>query len=288
MDGELWNGLYRIVTELGKSFASPGVQYRHAVIVLVYLWSVWHDRPVSWACRQEHWSEEEQVWPKPSPATMSRRLRTPGVQAFLDEVQRRAQRDLSGSCWGYLDGKPLPIGGASHDPDAGFGRAAGGTQAKGYKLHTLWDSSGAVRAWEVTPMQISEVVVARRLVQQLAEPGLILADAGYDDNLLYEQASAQGQQLLAAPRYPRARGLGHIRQSLARCRALRMMKDGLGFMVWQSRRRIERQFGSLGNFSGGLGPLPNWVRRLPRVRRWVQGKLIFNALRLRQNKGLAA
>ncbi|MEM8494480.1 MAG: hypothetical protein AAF663_03725 [Planctomycetota bacterium] len=43
------------------------------------------------------------------------------------------------------------------------------------------------------------------------------------------------------------------------------------------RRRIEGQFGTQGNTIGGLGPLPNHIRRLHRVKRWVSGKLLIDA-----------
>ena len=288
MEGELWNGLYHLVVEVGKEFHSRCVQFSNSTIVLVFFWAVLHDRPVSWACREDNWPQEERFWPHPSPATMSRRLRTPLVQSLLKEVQRRSQEPLPPTGWSHLDGKSLPIGGSSRDPDAGYGRAAGGTKAKGYKLHALWDAGGAVLAWELQPIQVAEAKVACRLVRQSPAPGLVLADANYDDNELYDQAGACGQQLIAAKRYPQARGLGHQYQSLYRLRALRMLDDGVGWPLLLARRAIERQFGSLGNFSGGLGPLPHWVRRLPRVRRWVQAKLILNALRLVHNKGLAA
>ena len=44
--------------------------------------------------------------------------------------------------------------------------------------------------------------------------------------------------------------------------------------------------GNAGSFGGGLGPLPNWVRRLDRVTKWVWCKLLINAARIihrRQN-----
>jgi hypothetical protein len=39
-------------------------------------------------------------------------------------------------------------------------------------------------------------------------------------------------------------------------------------------------FGNLTSFGGGLAPQPGWVRTHRRVRRWVQAKLTFNALRM--------
>lgn len=48
--------------------------------------------------------------------------------------------------------------------------------------------------------------------------------------------------------------------------------------VYDKRGRIERIFSSLTSFGGGLAPLPAWVRRIARVRRWVTAKVvIYNA-----------
>lgn len=69
-----------------------------------------------------------------------------------------------------------------------------------------------------------------------------------------------------------------------------------GQALLRERGGIERTFGLWGNWGGGLGPLPNWVRRPRRVALWVAGKMIFNGARYAlkagllspQNKGLTA
>ena len=50
-----------------------------------------------------------------------------------------------------IDGKPLPVGGASGDPEARCGRGAG-LFAKGYKLFTVWGGRPAPEAFRVYPM----------------------------------------------------------------------------------------------------------------------------------------
>ncbi len=45
------------------------------------------------------------------------------------------------------------------------------------------------------------------------------------------------------------------------------------------RNTIERSFGNLTNWGGGLTHLPPWVRTHRRVHRWVQAKLILNAIK---------
>jgi hypothetical protein len=70
---------------------------------------------------------------------MSRRIDGVTVGWFWHAVEQRL-RELSAqypALLAVLDGKPLPIGGCTKDPDARYGRAAG-TMAKGYKLHAVW------------------------------------------------------------------------------------------------------------------------------------------------------
>jgi hypothetical protein len=57
------------------------------------------------------------------------------------------------------------------------------------------------------------------------------------------------------------------------------MKRPFGKATHRFRNQIEREFGSLTSFGGGLVCLPAWVRRLPRVRNWVHAKLLVNAAR---------
>jgi hypothetical protein len=47
----------------------------------------------------------------------------------------------------------------------------------------------------------------------------------------------------------------------------------------RDRSEIERQFGNLVNWGGGLNGLPSWVRTHRRVRRWVQAKLVLAKLK---------
>jgi hypothetical protein len=52
------------------------------------------------------------------------------------------------------------------------------------------------------------------------------------------------------------------------------------------RRAIERYFGHATIFGGGLAPLPAWVRRHHRVKRWLWAKLLINAVRIMLHKRL--
>ena len=63
----------------------------------------------------------------------------------------------------------------------------------------------------------------------------------------------------------------------------RRMKHSFSQSLYRFRRQIERDFGNLVSFGGGLTCLPAWVRRFTRVRNWVQAKLLVNAARWFKN-----
>lgn len=162
-----------------------------------------------------------------------------------------------------------------------------GHLARGYKLHAIASASGQIPAWEVTPMNVAEQTVARRLIPQDHGSGYLVADHNYDANALYDLAAQQGRQLVASPdRDMLARGLGRRKQSPHRIRGFQIAISPMGRQLLRRRFGIDRMFGQLGNRGGGLSPLPNWVRHLGRVQRWVAGKLLWAAFRRNWNKGL--
>ena len=248
--------------------------YRNFDVLAVALWAALHDRPISWATKRENWPFHDRTRPLPSDATMSRRLRDPVIIELIERV-RRAMRVASDPSF-MLDGRPLTVASHSADRDASFGRGVGGLR-KGYKLHAIVDSSGNCRAWRVETLSVSEQAVAKELIAEL-EPGsaeTLLADANYDSNALYEQAGDRGIQLIAQRRYSKAKGVGNHWHSEHRLRAIELMKNDPDAL--RGRRFIESCFGTQGNVVGGLGPLPNHVRGLERVRRWVALKLAIDA-----------
>jgi hypothetical protein len=151
MERELWPLLYQHLKAVAKGFSQKYVHYQPWVLVAVFLWAALHDRPVGWACDVRHWSTTRLRPPQlPSPAVLSRRLDGLAVGAFLRLFEQHQQQHGSRRLWSLLDGKPLPVSGVSKDPDARWGRGAGG-QAKGYKLHTLYSGRPLPEAWELTP-----------------------------------------------------------------------------------------------------------------------------------------
>lgn len=272
MERELYRTLYVTTHSLARGRRGKHVQYADWKIVVVFAWAVLHDRPVCWACDRRNWPQEAGLLQLPSASTMSRRLRRRSVQQLLDDVHKTLRRQLPQSEICIIDGKPLPIGRSSKDRDATMGYA-NGLLARGYKMHTICDENRLPLAWAVYPMNVQEQVAATELINQIDGPKYLTADNQYDVNRLYDLAATRNCQLVAPHR--RRRAMGHRKHSPHRIYAQLTMPEELREMLRRTRYEIERFYGQLGNVGYGLGPLPNWVRTLPRVRRWVQMKLVL-------------
>lgn len=285
MDDELWKGVYQVVVEIGKQFRSPRKQIADWWIVMTFLWAVVHERPMKWACESRNWPIAERYRRFPSSATMSRRLRTPATQQFLQLVEQSVRQRFNHSWCKWIDALPLPIGGSTADPDARYGRAAG-TMAKGYKLHAICDPHAGIEVWDIRPMNVNEKPLAMIMFQSLEGGGYLVGDGEYDSSNLYDATAKVGFQLVA----PKRQGvrLGHHHQSIYRLRAIELQQHSFGKYLLHQRAGIDRFFGQWGNYGAGLKPLPHWVRRSWRVRLWVQGKIIINSVRLALKQRLIA
>jgi len=280
MEGKLWNALYQLVEQLHSGRRQKRQQYSDKTILMVYLWAVLHDRPVFWACQCDNWHGMCPTSDPPSPATMSRRLRNESFANLLNDLEKAYRQKFNQSLCKWIDAMPLPIGNSSGDPQAGYGRAANG-KAKGYKFYAIYDPSGAVDAWRVCPMNVSEKKMSCRLVRDTSFEGYLVGDGEYDNNILYEMAGARGIVLLAPKR--KGKKLGHRRHSRHRLRSIELQTRPFGKMLLHRRAGIDRFFGSWASWSSGIKHLPAWVRGLRRVRQWVQAKLIvLYAWRIKQ------
>ena len=137
MERELWPRLYHLVMEVGESLRLVDVTFQPHLILLVLFWAALHDRPVCWACDERNWTTTT-LHPAtlPSEATMSRRLRRVDTAMLLRAVVAKVREEGDETSVALIDGKPLPVGGASGDPAARRGRGAG-MFAKGYKLFAV-------------------------------------------------------------------------------------------------------------------------------------------------------
>lgn len=288
MERELWAEISAAISVVEHHFCdNPDVVHSTGRIVRVYLWSVLHDAAVSWACDRRNWDRRTCPPQLPDQSTMSRRLRTPEFREFMQRLEDRLRR-LPGASnlIKRLDAKALPIPAHSTDRDAGWGRGVG-QKAKGYKLHALWAGEAMPLTWRLAPLNVSEQEMARRMIRDLQTPGYLVADKNYDANHLFDLAGSRENQLICPRRYGPHRGLGHHRHSPYRLRCKDLLEPPTGELtrfgptLMRHRAQIERDFAHCTAFTGGLLGLPAWVRRYPRVHRWVWAKLLINAARIR-------
>jgi hypothetical protein len=200
MERELWPLLYHELREAANDFRQKYVQIPGWVLVAVSLWAALHDRPVAWACDGRNWGTTS-LRPRklPSPSTMSRRAYSVGVGLLRRALQERLRAlGPPPALVAMLDGKPLPVGGYTKDPDAAYGRGAG-MMAKGYKLHTVWSNGPLPDEWEVTSLKVGETTEAGGMPARPRERGgggYLLADGNYDSSELFDQAAEAGYQLV--------------------------------------------------------------------------------------------
>ena len=282
MEHQLWKGIVVWLMRCGKP-RRPKQTYSDVEILRVFFWAVVNDRPVRWACNNANWPIQERRWTKPSESRVSRRLRSSSVRELMQKLERELlqPQDRTQLLW-IVDGKPLTIGGCSKDRQAGYGRAAGG-KAKGYKLHAIYGENGTVAQWRVAPMNVDERVMAARMLRTAPVQGYVLGDGNFDSNKLHQICDDRGNLQLVTPRrYGPTCGHGHRKQTAGRLRSKALLENPwpvFGQQLFAQRSDIERYFGGLTNWGGGLTHLPPWVRTHRRVHRWVQAKLLLNRLK---------
>lgn len=285
MERELWPSLYHVVRRVGRQVKQKGVTYQPWLVALVILWAALHDRPRHWACDVHHWSTTSyRPVQLPSASVISRRADSVAMGIFWRLLEVALRGSDVGHLMSIVDGKPLFVGGFTKDPDARRGYGAG-VIGKGYKLHVIWSQRVLPEAWDVTPLNRAENIVAGELLKQTSGGGYLLTDGNYDTNPLHDQAGRQGYQLVAKNRRVHA-GQGHHRQSPFRQRSIELRNNRFGRDLLRNRYLIEQRFGNATSFAGGLAPLPAWVRRHTRVRTWVWCKLLINATRIQIHQQL--
>jgi hypothetical protein len=281
-------------------------RYPNWLVVAMYLWAVWHDRTLSWACDRAHYTGLFRPRGRlPSVSQFTRRVKSDACDAVLQRVHDElAERGLPSDA-GYLDGKALPVSPVSKDRQATRGKVCGGF-AKGYKLHAFVNERRRIVVWSVMGLHVAEQSVAAELLPHvaptLAPDAVVMMDGNYDSAPLHKGVAeplgvcllhplkGQGRVGEGGHHPVTLRQMGASRRELVRCWAERPGLAGLAGLALKARDEIERVFGVLTCTAGGLAPLPAWVRTLPRVRRWVGAKIIlYNArLKAQDNQQLTA
>jgi len=284
MDTDVWHVLAAAVRSADRRSARTGrrPKYTDALIVKMYLWSVWHDRPLCWACERTHYNGSFRPRQLPSVAQFSRRVRTQRVRDMLAAVNAYLTRAVPSVALAFFDGKPLILRRQSQDATAKVGYASDGF-AKGYKLHALANADGFITAFSVQSMNVSEVHEARQLAQYVPARTLVLADANYDSAKLYQAVNARGATLLTRLKGQPSRDPTQLqRMGPARRLAIRLWQRYAEACEYLMRKRvtIERIFAALTTAGGGLTTLPPSVRTIGRVTRWVAAKIAVYHARL--------
>lgn len=284
MDGQLLRALYHELLVTGKHYRPRRCTYSDNLIVFLYFLAVLQNASLRRAHDRRHWPLWMRRLPRISYSELMRRLATPSVQQQIAAFNQTLRTRLPQTREKCVDGKPLPVGVYTKDREALRGLVAEHFWARGYKLHAVVDSSGAIDAFCVTPLNAGEATVAReQLLSAVDWRGVVLrADANYDSNALYHALAERGGRFVAPRRKPgtglgkgrdhhpdRLRAILDLEHDAAMCRAHRL-----------HRARIEQAFGHLTNLSFGLFALPNSVRRLHRVERWIRAKIALYHLYL--------
>jgi hypothetical protein len=282
MEHQLFQSIVAVMAKVRKIRKPTNCDFSDEDIVKVFYWAVIHDRPVAWACDRRHWPIWLRHRPLPSPATMSRRLRSRSVLRLLHALEQHVIAPKEPGLFWMIDGKPLTISGCSKDRQAGYGRAAS-CKAKGYKIHALVGTDGSIPCWRLAPMNKDERVMAERMLRTAPIQGYVVGDSNYDSNPLHRVCDERDQlQLVSRRRYGAKHGTGHREQTVGRLRSMALTENPFPAFAKQlliDRGEIERRFGNVTNWGGGLTCLPPWVRTHRRVHRWVQAKLVLTALK---------
>lgn len=291
MDTKVWRVLTAGVRSADRRIPRQGrrPRYTDALIVKLYLWSVWYDRPLCWACERDHYNRMFRPRQLPSVSQFTRRVKTARVTRMLQAVNEYLVRTDVPVGLAFLDGKPLPIGDYSRDPDARDGRGAGRFQ-RGYKLHALASLDGRILRHSVHPLNVGEPNTARSdLVDAIPERSLVLADTNYDSAALYTAVQGRQSQLLTplkgcSQQPERRKRMGAARRAIVE---LWESQPDACQAILRVRGDVERLFSALSSFGGGLVALPPWVRRHDRVRRWVAAKIAIYHARLQCRRNAA-
>ena len=292
MDGRLWRQLYREIRRACK----PRVRLRRAGRPQVYrteeILSVWafaamNDWPISVTRKRlasgttGWWMHRHWQWPLrlPSLPTLTRRARDGAFRWLLRRVVRRLRRRLARvpTRRVVMDSTFLLTGPYSRDPESRR-TCHGGKWFRGYALHALCDTEGILWAWHVTSANVQEMRVARRLIRQVSLAGgevqWVIADKGYDSEPLHRLVRRRlGGQLLAPLNLRGAKTDRWRQRQPGRDSADRVLRTEHGQTLLTERSVIER-WNSWFKGHGKVSMLPYHVRRLLRVRRWIDLKLM--------------
>jgi transposase len=292
MDGRLWDILYREVYRACKPFISLRVGrpriYQTTEILTVWSFAAMMDWPISLAQKRlacgsvGWWLRRHWFWPAkvPSLPTLTRRAKEPDFRWLLRRILRRLIKCLRRKAIRcvIMDATILNTGMYSRDPESRW-TCRGGKWLRGYSLHTICDEDGLLLAWFVTSANIQEMSAARKLVRKLAAMKIrtvkmVIADSGYDSEPLHQFVHRRlNAQMLAPVNLRGAKTDNWRKQQPGRNESFCRLQSSEGQRLLESRSIIERWY-SLFKGESRVSMLAYHVRRLHRVRRWIDLKLL--------------
>jgi hypothetical protein len=300
MDRDVWTNVMdavgRAIAKLKPSGRKP--KYSHRLVAGMYLWSVWHDRSLSWACDRAHYGDLFRPRALPSISRFSRRVKQPVFRRLLQRVHDDLAASGLSSPVLYVDGKPLTVSPVSKDPDARSGHVTGGF-AKGYRLHAYVSEGRRIVVWSLAPLNAAEQTVAALLSAYLppapSPDALVMGDSNFDAAPLHKALGALGWPLLT-PLKAQQRVKGGVRHPVTLRQMGPQRREAIAVdeacprlkqLVLKRRNNVEGTFSVLA--AAGLSyALPTFVRRIERVRRWVGAKIILYHAKLRAQERAAA
>ena len=293
MDSRLWDALYRAIRRAYRPKGGPRGrgrprEYGDDQILAVWVFAAMMDWSITathrrltrqtaeWWLRR-HWPWR---WRLPSLSTLTRRAKQASFRRLLRRVVRRLRRRLARwpTALVVMDATPLCTGPQSRDPESTWTKH-GKRWFRGYALHSVCDEVGVVWAYHVTSANVHELTVARRLVRQMAlihDHGIevVVSDTGYDSEPLHRLVRRRLGAMLLAPLNVRGGPRpGWQQRTPGRAAAHRVLQTAEGQARLAKRGVIERWHSWFKGLSK-VSMLPYHVRRLQRVRLWVDLKLI--------------
>jgi len=293
MDGRLWSRLYREIYRackpfIAKSRAGRPRIYQTTEVLAVWSFAAMMDWPISLTQKRladgsvGWWLRRHWFWPAkvPSLPTLTRRAKEPDfrwllrriLQNLIRHLRRRAVRRV------VMDATILCTGIYSQDPESRW-TCRGGKWLKGYALHTICDEGGLLLAWFVTSANVQEMSAARKLIRKLAamkigKVKMVIADSGYDSEPLHQFVHRRLRAEMLAPVNLRGAKTDDWRmRQPGRDASYRKLQSSEGRRLLEKRSVVERWY-SLFKGESRVSMLAYHVRRLHRVRRWVDLKLL--------------
>src|SRR6478672_7645107 len=82
LDRDIWTNVMHAVKRAAKAVGRTGRRcvYADALIAAMYLWCVWHDRPLYWACDRGHYNTLFRPRKLPSVSQFTRRVKTAALR----------------------------------------------------------------------------------------------------------------------------------------------------------------------------------------------------------------